>query len=92
MRGTPSSLEATPSAPYLLHFEIMRGCKTMGHEWYDLWGVAPESAPDYPWQNISGFKRKFDGVDVDLVPTLDYVYDPAAYDRYLASEHKTGDH
>jgi len=73
-------------APYLLHFEIMRRCKAMGHEWYDLWGIAPENDPDHPWQNITSFKRKLGGVDVDLLPTLDYVDDAAAYDRYLAGE------
>jgi len=71
-------------APYLLHFEIIRRAKAMGYEWYDFWGVAPKNEPHHPWHNISEFKRKFGGVEVDLVPTLDYVYDPAAYDQYRA--------
>jgi lipid II:glycine glycyltransferase (peptidoglycan interpeptide bridge formation enzyme) len=70
-------------APYLLHFEIMRRAKAMGREWYDLWGVAPENEPDHLWSSISTFKRKFGGVEINLVPTLDYVYDPLAYDAYL---------
>ena len=78
-------------APYVLHFEIMRRAKALGHEWYDLWGVAPESEPDHPWQNISVFKRKFGGVEVGLVPTLDYVYDPAAYAEYVAAGSVPGD-
>jgi lipid II:glycine glycyltransferase (peptidoglycan interpeptide bridge formation enzyme) len=73
-------------APYLLHFEIMRAAKALGHEWYDLWGTAPEDEPDHPWHDISVFKRKFGGVPLDLVPTLDYVYDAAAYGHYLAAE------
>jgi peptidoglycan pentaglycine glycine transferase (the first glycine) len=76
-------------APYLLHFEIMRAAKALGYEWYDLWGTAPEDAPDHPWHNISVFKRKFGGVSVDLVPTLDHIYDAAAYDQYLAAESET---
>ena len=72
-------------APYLLHFEIMRRAKSMGHEWYDLWGVAPENEPDHPWQNISVFKRKFGGRELNLVPTLDYAYDATAYNHYLAT-------
>jgi lipid II:glycine glycyltransferase (peptidoglycan interpeptide bridge formation enzyme) len=72
-------------APYLLHFEIMRAAKAMGHESYDLWGVAPNDDPDHPWHNISVFKRKFGGVPVDLVPTLDHVYDAAAYQHYVAT-------
>lgn len=72
-------------APHLLNFEIMRRAKAMGHEWYDLWGVAPANDPDHPWQNISVFKRSFGGQELDLVPTLDYVYDPAAYGDYVAT-------
>jgi hypothetical protein len=69
-------------APYLLHFEIMRRAKALGCEWYDLWGVAPLDQPDHSWQQISEFKRKLGGVEVHLVPTLDYVYDAAAYDQF----------
>ena len=73
-------------APYLLHFQIMRRAKALGHEWYDLWGTAPEGEADHPWHSISVFKRKFGGVPLDLVPTLDYVYDGASYDEYLVTE------
>jgi len=76
--------------PYLLHFEIMRRAKALGYEWYDLWGVAPEDEPNHPWQNISVFKRKFGGLEVELVPTLDYIYDSAAYDQYAASRREDG--
>jgi lipid II:glycine glycyltransferase (peptidoglycan interpeptide bridge formation enzyme) len=71
-------------APYLLHFEIMRKAKALGHKWYDLWGIAPPNEPDHPWQNFTTFKAKFGGVEVHLVPTLDFVYDPTAYERYAA--------
>jgi len=73
-------------APYLLHFEIMRAAKALGHDWYDLWGTAPHDKPDHPWHNITVFKRKFGGVALDFVPTLDYVYDAAAYEHYQATE------
>jgi lipid II:glycine glycyltransferase (peptidoglycan interpeptide bridge formation enzyme) len=73
-------------APYLLHYEIMRGARAMGYECYDFWGIAPAGASDHPWQDISVFKRKFGGTEINLMPTLDYVYDPAAYDRYVAME------
>jgi peptidoglycan pentaglycine glycine transferase (the first glycine) len=75
-------------APYLLHFEIMLGAKEAGHEWYDLWGVAPAGARSHPWAGISVLKRRFGGREVRLVPTLDYVYDRSAYMRYQAAEAK----
>jgi len=71
-------------APYLLHFEVMRKAKALGHQCYDLWGIAPPDEPNHPWRNFSVFKAKFGGVEVHLVPTLDYVYDAAAYDGYVA--------
>jgi lipid II:glycine glycyltransferase (peptidoglycan interpeptide bridge formation enzyme) len=71
-------------APYLLHFEIMRRARAMGHDWYDFWGIAPESQPNHPWQNITAFKRKFGGVELNLVPTMDHVYDRSAYHAYMA--------
>ena len=73
-------------APYLLHFEIMRRAKAMGCEWYDFWGIAPSGAERHPWKNITDFKRKFGGREVNLVPTLDYVFDDAAYERYVAAQ------
>ncbi len=69
-------------APYLLHFEIMRHAKAMGCTCYDFWGIAPLGTSNHPWQDISVFKRKFGGREVSFVPTLDHVYDPAAYDGY----------
>ena len=77
-------------APYLLHFEIMRKAKALGHQWYDLWGIAPANQPEHPWRNFTAFKAKFGGEEVHLVPTLDYVYDDAAYDRYVAQEKRPG--
>jgi lipid II:glycine glycyltransferase (peptidoglycan interpeptide bridge formation enzyme) len=84
--GGSLSLYRRVMAPYLLHFEIMRQAKARGCEWYDFWGVALKDKPDHPWQDISVFKRKFGGVDVNLVPPLDYVYAAAAYERYRESE------
>jgi lipid II:glycine glycyltransferase (peptidoglycan interpeptide bridge formation enzyme) len=80
--GGSLALHRRVMAPYLLHFEIMRHAKAQGCEWYDFWGVAPLDQPDHVWQHISEFKRKFGGVEVQLVPTLDYVYDAAAYERF----------
>jgi lipid II:glycine glycyltransferase (peptidoglycan interpeptide bridge formation enzyme) len=73
-------------APYLMQFEIMRSAKARGCEWYDLWGFDPGNEPDHPWRNISVFKAKFGGGVQYLVPTLDYVYDAAAYDDYVARQ------
>jgi lipid II:glycine glycyltransferase (peptidoglycan interpeptide bridge formation enzyme) len=70
-------------APYLLHFKIMQCAKARGCDWYDLWGVAPQGATHDQWENISVFKRKFGGMELNLVPTLDYIYDRGAYEQYV---------
>jgi lipid II:glycine glycyltransferase (peptidoglycan interpeptide bridge formation enzyme) len=83
--GGSLALHRDAMAPYLLHFEIMRNARARGYEWYDLWGIAPENEPDHEWSNISIFKRKFGGVESNLVPTLDHVFDRAAYNHYAAT-------
>ncbi len=74
-------------APYVLQFEAMRRSKARGHEWYDLWGISPKDEPGHPWQRIAVFKHMFGGVEINLVPTLDLVYDQAAYERYCECVH-----
>jgi lipid II:glycine glycyltransferase (peptidoglycan interpeptide bridge formation enzyme) len=69
----------------VLQFEIMRRARARGYEWYDLWGIAPEDAPTHPWWDFSMFKRKFGGQEFNIVPTLDYIYDPASYEQYVAT-------
>ncbi len=73
-------------APYLLQFEIMRKAKALGYRCYDLMGVTPAGEPSDGWTDISIFKRKFGGREVRLVPALDYVYDPAAYEEWQSVE------
>jgi lipid II:glycine glycyltransferase (peptidoglycan interpeptide bridge formation enzyme) len=68
---------------YVLHFEIMLRAKALGCETYDFMGVTPEADARNAWTDISGFKRKFGGQELHLVPALDYVYDPMAYQEWL---------
>jgi peptidoglycan pentaglycine glycine transferase (the first glycine) len=71
-------------APYLLHFDAARRARAAGCDWYDLWGVAPRGDTAHPWHAISEFKRKLGGVELDHGPTLDLVWDAAAYRRFEA--------
>lgn len=73
-------------APYLLHFEIMRTAKALGHQEYDFWGIAPPDQPEHRWAGFSTFKRKFGGFEVKRVPKLDLIYDRAAYKQYKTIE------
>jgi peptidoglycan pentaglycine glycine transferase (the first glycine) len=69
-------------APYLLQFEIMRKAKALGYRYYDLFGVTPQSEERSSWTDFSIFKRKFGGQELRRVPTLEYIYDPVAYQEW----------
>lgn len=84
--GGSLDMQRRVMAPYLLHYEIMCRLKARGCDWYDLWGVAPPGEPSHAWTKISDFKRKLGGVEVQLVPTLDHVYDAGAYERFRSAD------
>lgn len=84
--GGSRTLRRQTMAPYLLHFEAIRKAKTLGHRWYDFYGVAPPDQPNHKWAKISDFKRKFGGVDLGFVPALDFIYDDASYQSYRRSK------
>jgi peptidoglycan pentaglycine glycine transferase (the first glycine) len=71
-------------ASYMLHFEIMRKAKIRGCRCYDLFGVTPKDERSDGWTDISVFKRKFGGREVRFVPTLECIYDSAAYEEWKA--------
>jgi peptidoglycan pentaglycine glycine transferase (the first glycine) len=82
--GGSRAIHRNVMAPYLLQFEIMRKAKSLGCQCYDLFGVTPQGAPNDGWTDISIFKRKFGGQELRLVPTLEYIYDPIAYQEWEA--------
>jgi len=77
-------------APYLLHHEIMNRMAAAGCTGYDFWGTAPPGQAAHPWAGISAFKRKFGGADIAHAPTLDHIYDRAAYARFVQTEGEPG--
>jgi lipid II:glycine glycyltransferase (peptidoglycan interpeptide bridge formation enzyme) len=66
-------------APYLLHWEIMKGAKSAGFERYDLFGVSPEGAKDHKWSGVTTFKEKFGGEYVELMGSWDFAFKPVQY-------------
>lgn len=73
-------------APYLLHHEIMNRMAAAGCTCYDFWGTSPPGQTAHAWADISTFKRKFGGAEIAHVPTLDRIYDRAAYARFVETE------
>ena len=79
--GGPTSEHREVMALYRLHFEVMRAAKAMGHDEYDLWGIAPGHDARNSWRSFSACKTKLGGDPVHLVPTQDFVLDEAAHAR-----------
>lgn len=48
-------------APYLLQWEIIKEAKKRGKQYYNFWGVVPESKPNHPWKGLTLFKLGFGG-------------------------------
>src|SRR3954469_2741141 len=80
--GGSRAIHRNVMAPYLLQFEIMRKAKALGCQYYDLFGITPQNEPSNGWTDISAFKRKFGGQEIRLVPTLEYIHDPIAYQEW----------
>lgn len=49
-------------AAHLLQWRIVQEVKRRGCQFYNFWGVVPESATDHPWHGLSTFKRGFGGI------------------------------
>jgi len=86
--GASSHDDRALMAPYLLQWEAMRKCKTLGCTKYDLLGIEPEEKSQVPspksqvlhhWAGISEFKRKFGGTVITYPPEQMIVLRPWIY-------------
>jgi lipid II:glycine glycyltransferase (peptidoglycan interpeptide bridge formation enzyme) len=70
--GASSHEDRQLMAPYLLQWEAMSKCKSMGCERYDLLGIEEGSGVggqvSGKWKGISEFKRKFGGAVITYPP------------------------
>lgn len=87
--GASASQDRNLMAPYLLHWEIIKGAKNQGFGYYDLGGVNPtdEKSPAFKksWQGITRFKQGFGGEVVCNPPSFDLIYRPNWYSLYRLS-------
>ncbi len=63
-------------APYALQWKAMQHCKAQGCSRYDLFGIAPEGAPDHPWSGVTDFKSKFGGTSMSYPPEQQIILKP----------------
>jgi hypothetical protein len=87
MRGTPCFISGTRSdahvqqkvfgASQVLHFEVMRALRTMGHRFYDLGGCeGPMPIEGHPNFGVWNFKHGFHGEYVRFLPYFRKVQRP----------------
>lgn len=54
------------SAPYVLHFEMMKDAQSRGIKNYNFWGVVPKGI-EHDYRGLSDFKMKFPGTMISYV-------------------------
>jgi len=65
---------------YLLQWEVIKEAKKRGMEWYNFWGIAPESAAkSHPFSGITHFKKGFGGQVRNVLHCQDFVVSPKYY-------------
>ncbi len=63
-------------ASYLVQWEAIREAKRRGMKIYNFWGIAPDSAPNHPWQGLTAFKTGFGGRQVNFIHAQDLPVSP----------------
>ena len=63
-------------ASYLVQWEAIREAKRRGMKVYNFWGIAPDNAPNHPWQGLTAFKTGFGGREVRFIHAMDLPVSP----------------
>jgi lipid II:glycine glycyltransferase (peptidoglycan interpeptide bridge formation enzyme) len=59
------------SAGTALVGHMILDAKSQGLSWFDLYGIAPEGAPNHPWAGFTKFKQSFGGQPVEFLGAWD---------------------
>ena len=75
LHGASSSIARDLMAPYALHWDAITQAQRDGAQFYDFWGLNPESKASFSykpsWEGITRFKLGFGGRRVNLYGTWD---------------------
>lgn len=86
LHGASSNEKRNLMAPYLLHWEIIRGTKADGYNFYDFWGITPENDPKHAWAGITRFKKGFGGEIVVMPEAMELPLRPNFYKLYTLAK------
>lgn len=77
VHGASSSVKRELMAPYFLHWQTIRQCKSEGFSWYDWQGIDEKK-----WPGVTRFKQGFGGQTHLFPGTFDYALVSGAYAGY----------
>jgi lipid II:glycine glycyltransferase (peptidoglycan interpeptide bridge formation enzyme) len=81
----PAARSLRVMAPFVWYLAME--AKKAGEREFDLWGVAPDGAPEtHPWAGFTEFKRSFGGVDKAYLGTWELPLRTGRYLVYLAAK------
>lgn len=63
-------------ASSLVQWEAIKEAKRRGMGQYNFWGIAPEDAPNHPWQGLTLFKKGFGGEERQTIHAHDLPVSP----------------
>lgn len=70
-------------AAHLLQWRIIQEAKKRGCDYYNFWGVVPETATQHPWHGLSLFKRGFGGFEEAYLHAHDLPLSPRYWLTYF---------
>lgn len=74
-----ASIEQKVPVNYLLQWEAIKEAIKKGLKIYNFWGIAPLTAANHPWKNLTLFKMGFGGHVVDYLHSQDYPVNKLEY-------------
>jgi len=83
LHAASNNLGRDLGAAHLLVWTAIQDAKKEGNNYFDLWGIAPESDSNHPWRGITIFKKGFGGGIVSYPGSFVLPVRPIRYKFYL---------
>lgn len=77
-----ASIKIKEPLNYKLHWQIILDARQKGYKYYNFWGITNQGVK-HPWYGLTQFKKGFGGKQINLLPTLDYVFNFKYYLTFL---------
>jgi len=81
--GASNMLKPKVPASYAIQWQAIQDAKQKGCNYYNFWGIAPETAKKHPFKGITRFKKGFGGFQKDIMPAYDLPISPKYIINFL---------